>query len=105
MLYAFILLILDIFVRKFRQNLKDIFEFIYATQSIGKDTRIVSPKPIITYSIHSIMEDDKSSSFQNILLDSIDMPINISLLSTPKALSSNSDLTGIVIIIISTFKS
>ena len=103
MLYAFILLILDIFVRKFRQNLKDILKD--ATQSIGKDTRIVSPKPIITYSIHSIMEDDKSSSFQNILLDSIDMPINISLLSTPKALSSNSDLTGIVIIIISTFKS
>ena len=38
------------------------------------------------------MEDNKANSFQNILLDNIDMPINISLLSTPKALNSNSDL-------------
>ena len=38
------------------------------------------------------MEDNKGNSFQNILLDNIDMPINISLLSTPKALNSNSDL-------------
>ena len=38
------------------------------------------------------MEDKKANSFQNILLDHIDMPINISLLSTPKALNSNSDL-------------
>ena len=39
------------------------------------------------------MEDNKANSFQNILLDNIDMPINVSLLSTPKALNSNSDLT------------
>ena len=38
------------------------------------------------------MEDNKANSFQNILLDNIDMPINISLLSTPKALNSNSEL-------------
>ena len=38
------------------------------------------------------MEDNKANSFQNILLDNIDMPINISLLSAPKALNSNSDL-------------
>ena len=38
------------------------------------------------------MEDSKTNSFQNILLDNIDMPINISLLSKPKALNSNSDL-------------
>ena len=38
------------------------------------------------------MEDNKANSFQNILLDNIDMPINISLLSTPKALNSISDL-------------
>ena len=38
------------------------------------------------------MEDNKGNSFQNILLDNIDMPINISLLSTPKALNNNSDL-------------
>ena len=38
------------------------------------------------------MEDNKANSFQNILLDNIDMPVNISLLSTPKALNSNSDL-------------
>ena len=38
------------------------------------------------------MEDNKANNFQNILLDNIDMPINISLLSTPKALNSNSDL-------------
>ena len=39
------------------------------------------------------MEDNKVNSFQNILLDDIDMPINISLLSRPKAINSNSDLT------------
>ena len=38
------------------------------------------------------MEDNKANSFQNILLDNIDMPINISLLSTPKTLNSNSHL-------------
>ena len=38
------------------------------------------------------MEDNKANSFQNILLDNIDMTINISLLSTPKALNSNSEL-------------
>ena len=38
------------------------------------------------------MEDNKANTFQNILFDHIDMPINISLLSTPKALNSNSDL-------------
>ena len=38
------------------------------------------------------MEDNKANSFQNILLDNNNMPINISLLSTPKALNSNSDL-------------
>ena len=38
------------------------------------------------------MEDNKANSFQNILLDNIGMPINISLLSTPKALNSNFDL-------------
>ena len=38
------------------------------------------------------MEDNKAKSFQNIFLDNIDMPINISLSSTPKALKSNSDL-------------
>ena len=38
------------------------------------------------------MEDNKANSFQNILLDDIDMPINISLLSTPEALNSNADL-------------
>ena len=38
------------------------------------------------------MEDNKGNSFQNILSDNIDMPISISLLSTPKALNSNSDL-------------
>ena len=38
------------------------------------------------------MEDNKANSFQNTLLDNIDMPINISLLSTTKALNSNSDL-------------
>ena len=38
------------------------------------------------------MEDNKANSFQNILLDNIDMLINISLLSTPKVLNSNSDL-------------
>ena len=37
------------------------------------------------------MEDNKPNSFQNILLANIDMPIDISLLSTPKALNSNSD--------------
>ena len=35
------------------------------------------------------MENNKANSFQNILLDKIDMPINISLLCTPKALNSN----------------
>ena len=35
------------------------------------------------------MEDNKANSFQH----NIDMPINISLLSTPKSLNSNSDLT------------
>ena len=35
------------------------------------------------------MEDNKANSFQNILLDNIDMPINISLLSTTKPLNSN----------------
>ena len=39
------------------------------------------------------MEDNNSNSFQSILLDNIDMPINISLLSTRKALNSNSNLT------------
>ena len=39
------------------------------------------------------MEDNKANSFQNILLDNISTPINISSLSTPKALNSNSDLT------------
>ena len=39
------------------------------------------------------MEDNNSNSFQSILLDNIDMPINISLLSTWKALNSNSNLT------------
>ena len=39
-----------------------------------------------------IREDNKANSFQNILLDDIDMPINISLLSTPKVLNGNSDL-------------
>ena len=38
------------------------------------------------------MEDNKANSFQNILLDNIDMPIDISLLSTQKTLNSNSDL-------------
>ena len=38
------------------------------------------------------MEGNKANNFQDILLDNIDMPINISLLSTPKALNSNSDL-------------
>ena len=38
------------------------------------------------------MKDNKANSFQNILLDNIDMPINISLLSTPNALNSTSDL-------------
>ena len=38
------------------------------------------------------MKDNKANSFQNILLDNIDMPINISLLSTPNALNSSSDL-------------
>ena len=38
------------------------------------------------------MEDNQTISFQNILLDNIGMPINVSLLSTPKALNSNSDL-------------
>ena len=38
------------------------------------------------------MEDNKTNSFQNILLDNIDIPFNISLLSTPNALNSNSNL-------------
>ena len=38
------------------------------------------------------MEHNKANNFQNILLDNINMPINISLLSTPKALNSNSNL-------------
>ena len=38
------------------------------------------------------MEDNKANSFQNILLDNINMPIDISLLSTQKTLNSNSDL-------------
>ena len=38
------------------------------------------------------MEDHKANSFKNILLDNIGMPINISLLSSPKALNSNSNL-------------
>ena len=38
------------------------------------------------------MEDNKASSFQNILLDNIDISTDISLLSTLKALNSNSDL-------------
>ena len=37
------------------------------------------------------MEDNKANSFQNILLNNIDMPINISLLRIPKVLNSNSD--------------
>ena len=41
------------------------------------------------------MEDNKANSFQNILLDNNNMPINISLLSTPKALNSNSHVTKI----------
>ena len=40
------------------------------------------------------MGDNKVNSFRKILLDNIDMPINISLLSTPKPLNSNSDLTN-----------
>ena len=48
--------------------------------------RIASFEAIITSSFHSIMEHEKASSFQNILLDTIDMLINISLLCTPKAL-------------------
>ena len=36
------------------------------------------------------MEDNEVNSSQNILLDNMDMAINISLLSTPKALNSNS---------------
>ena len=35
------------------------------------------------------MEDNEANSFQNILLDNIDIPINISLLSTTKPLNSN----------------
>ena len=38
------------------------------------------------------MEDNKANSFQNILLDNMTCLFNISLLSTPKALNSNSDL-------------
>ena len=38
------------------------------------------------------MEGNKANNFQNILLDNIDMPINISLLSTTKPLNSNFDL-------------
>ena len=38
------------------------------------------------------MEDNKANSFQNILLDNIDIPFNISVLSTLNALNSNSDL-------------
>ena len=38
------------------------------------------------------MEYNKANSFQNILLNNIDMPINISLLRIPKVLNSNSDL-------------
>ena len=36
------------------------------------------------------MEGNKANNFQNILLDHIDMPTNISLLSTP---NNNSDLS------------
>ena len=38
------------------------------------------------------MECNKANSFQNILLDINDVPINISLLSTSKALNINTDL-------------
>ena len=38
------------------------------------------------------MEGNKTNSFQNILSNNTDMLINISLLSTPKALNSNSDI-------------
>ena len=39
------------------------------------------------------MEENKASSFQNILLDNIiDMSINIFLFNTLKALNTNSDL-------------
>ena len=49
----------------------------------------------IFYKLHFLLTQSwqiKSSSSQKILLINIDMPINISLLSTPKALSNNSDL-------------
>ena len=48
--------------------------------------RTASFETIITFSFHSVMEDKKTSSFQNILLDTIDMLINTSLLCTPKTL-------------------
>lgn len=42
---------------------------------------------------HSIIGDNKTISFQNILLDKIDKPANIFLLGTLTALNSNSDIT------------
>ena len=54
---------------------------------------ITSPKSVLIFFVNSIMEENKASSFQNILLDNIiDMSINISLFNTLKALNTNSDL-------------
>ena len=42
---------------------------------------------------HSIIGDNKTINFQNILLDNIDKPANNFLLGTLTALNSNSDIT------------
>ena len=63
-LCGFMLLIWDILVKIFKYNFKDFFKITIATRHIGKDTGIASPKVIITFSIYSIMEDDKASSFE-----------------------------------------
>lgn len=74
--------------------MKDIFKFSFTSQDIGKDTGMASPNPIITFSINSFVEDNEANSFQKILLDNISMPINVSLLSNPKILNSNSGIIG-----------
>ena len=52
-----------------------------------------SPKPIIAFFIHPIMGDNKTISFQNILLDNIETPnIQHSFVRHSEALNSNSDI-------------
>ena len=41
----------------------------------------------VTFSANSFVENNKANSFQNILLDNMEMSINVSVLSTLKALT------------------